>query len=131
MKIEFLDGTQLDVIVIFGGPRLIDGVMRDTLMLEFDPKKYELSELTTHFQDDAKCMSLFSYTEENINGEITLQKNKIGDGYTVFISAESETRRIQPPPGVLAPEETESVNVVTIAQITYQEYIDATSASEE
>ena len=30
MLLEFVDGTQLTVRDIFGGPRLVSGVMRDT-----------------------------------------------------------------------------------------------------
>lgn len=124
MKIEFLDGSQIDVITIFGGPRLINGVMRDTLNIEVSPETIGFEELKAHFNNNPKTSTLYSYTEEQTGDGIALQKNKIGDGYNIFVSITDETRRQQTPPGVLAPDVMENVYIVTISQMTYQEYQD-------
>ena len=122
MKLEFRDGSQIDVIAIFGGPRLINGVMRDTLRIEVSPETIEFEELKSHFKDNPKTSMLYSYTEEpTVNGTV-LQKNFIGEGYNIFVSISNEIRRVQNPPGILAPDVMEEVNIVTISQMTYQEY---------
>lgn len=125
MKLEFLDGSQIDVIAIFGGPKMIDGVMRDTIRIEVSPESSNLEDLKTYFKDPLKTSMLFSYTEEQISGNIELKKNMIGEGYNIFVSANQETRKIQQQPGILAPEQTEDINVIVISQMTYQEYQDA------
>ena len=125
MKLEFLDGSQIDVIAIFGGPKMINGVMRDTLRIEVSPESSNLEDLKTYFKDPLKTSMLFSYTEEQISGNIELKKNMIGEGYNIFVSANQETRKIQQQPGILAPEQTEDINVIVISQMTYQEYQDA------
>lgn len=125
MKLEFLDGSQIDVIAIFGGPRMINGKIRDTLRIEVSPESSNLEDLKIYFQDPLKTSILYSYTEETGLHQMELNKNIIGEGYNIFVSADQETRKIPQPPGVLAPDQTETINVIVISQMTYQEYQDA------
>lgn len=119
MILEFLDGSQIDVIAIFGGPQLINGVMRDTLRIEVSPT-IEFDKLKSHFKDNPKTSMLYSYTESADGSEVT--KNEIGEGYNIFVSISDEERKKASPPGRLLPDQIEEVYVVTIAQMTYQEY---------
>lgn len=122
MRLEFLDGSQIEILTIIGGPRLIMGTMRDTLRIEVSPKTIGLEELKSHFKDNPKTKMLYSYTDVEEDGQITEVKNEIGEGYTIFVSISDEERRIAAPPGRLLPDKIEEVYIVTIAQMTYQEY---------
>lgn len=123
MKLEFLDGTQLEVINIFGGPRLVMGVMRDTLRIEVSPNTIDFKDLKTLFKDNPATALLYCYTETvDESGNNITEKNEIGEGYSIFVSVSDEERKVAAPPGRLAPDEIEEVFVVTIAQMTYQEY---------
>lgn len=123
MILQFKDGTQLDVLGIFGGPRLIMGVMRDTLRIEVDPSTTSFGELKTLFKNNPNTSTLYSYTESvDDNNRPIIKRNEIGEGYEIFVSISDEHRRVTPPPGKIVPDQLEEVFVVTIAQMTYQEY---------
>lgn len=123
MKLEFLDGTQLEVTNIFGGPRLVMGVMRDTLRIEISPNTIEFKDLKVLFKDNPATVMLYCYTDTvDDSGNVVTEKNEIGEGYSIFVSVSDEERKVAAPPGRLAPDEIEEVFVVTIAQMTYQEY---------
>lgn len=127
MKLEFLDGSQIDVLTIIGGPRLIMGVMRDTLRIEVSPSSIGFDELKSHFKDNPKTGMLYTYTDvndvdEDGNPITTSVKNEIGEGYKIFVSISDEERKVTAPPGRLLPDQVEEVYIVTIAQMTYQEY---------
>lgn len=122
MKLEFLDGSQIEILTIIGGPRLIMGTMRDTLRIEVSPKSIGFEELKSHFKDNPKTRMLYTYTDVNEEGRTIEVKNEIGEGYSIFVSISDEERIIAAPPGRLLPDKVEEVYIVTIAQMTYQEY---------
>lgn len=125
MLLEFLDGSQLEVNEIFAGPKLVMGVMRDTLRIEIPPDKSTFNELLTKFKDVDNCRTLFTYTDDiDENGNPVVVKNTIGEGYCIFVSVTYEERLVRCSPGVLLPDKTESLYIVTIAQMTFNEYID-------
>ena len=125
MTLEFLDGTQLEVITIIGGPKLIGGVMRDTLQIEVDPSVATLEQLKTLFKDPIKCRTLYGYNEavDESTDQVSTVRETIGEGYTIFVSVADEERHIAAPPGYLQPDTIEEVCVVQIAQLTYAEYM--------
>ena len=133
MILELLDGTQLEVKNIFGGPRLIDGVMRDTLRIEVDPAVIGFGDLKDLFKDNPNTALLSTYNEvTNDDGEITNVKTDIGEGYQLFVSITDTERKVTPPPGRLVPDTYEEIYIVTMAQLTYQEYhnINTTSTND-
>lgn len=132
MILQFKDGTQLDVLGIFGGPRLIMGVMRDTLRIEVDPSSVTFDKLKALFKNNPNTSTLYTYTETvDDNNRPIIKKNEVGEGYEIFVSISDEERRITPPPGKMAPDQIEEVYVVTVAQMTYQEYQQAHDVGEE
>jgi len=124
MILEFLDGSQIDVKNIFGGPRLILGVMRDTLRIEVSPDTCSFEDLKVHFKDNPKTESLYTYENvENAKGKMVSKKIEVGKGYQIFVSITDEVREIPSEPGKMGPINVEEVYVVTIAQLTYPEYV--------
>ena len=124
MILEFINGDQINVNSIFGGPKLINGVMRDTLRIEINPNEYTFDQLKSFFKDNPNTSKLYSYSEsKDDNGDIINVKNEIGEGYKIFVSISDEERHIQQVPGKLVPARTEEVYIVTIAQQTYEEYM--------
>lgn len=132
MILEFVDGTQIEVEAIFGGPRLINGVMRDTLRIEVSPDTIGFDDLKSLFKNNPATSMLYSYTN-NIDeeGNTITEKNTIGEGYNIFVSISDETRKVVTPPGMLLPDKLEDIFIVTIAQMTYQEYHETHQDSEE
>lgn len=127
MTLEFIDGSQLEVLAIIGGPKLVRGVMRDTLQIEVDPTSISFSELKALFKDEEKCRTLYSYTEavDESTDTNTMVRNTVGEGYTIFVSIADEEKLLTHQPGLMLPDEIEELYVVTIAQMTYQEYVAA------
>lgn len=123
MILEFLDGTQLKVRDIFGGPRIVMGVMRDTFRIEVDHDVSTFEELKKLFKDNPNAKILYTYVDDVDEDGNTIQKRvEAGEGYTIFVSITDETRRVNNVPGRIAPEKTEEVYVIQIAQQTYDEY---------
>ena len=120
MVLEFLDGTQLEVKAIFGGPRLIMGVMRDVLRIEVDPNTIGFADLRAMFKENPNTRMLYTYVEED--GIPDPERKLIGEGYMIFVSISDEERKVTVPPGVMAPDQKEEIFVVQIAQQTYAEY---------
>lgn len=124
MKLEFANGEQIDVKAIFGGPKLIMGVLRDTLRIEVDPETITFDNLKQIFTSTSMVSTLYTYSESlDENNQKTSVKTTLGEGYKIFVSISDEVRRINQVPGKLAPDKTEEVYVVTIAQQTYQEHL--------
>lgn len=117
MLLEFGNGTQLEVDNIIGGPRLVMGVLRDTLRIEVYPHVMEFKELKSLFEQGDGTF----YTTEEVDGEV--QKVMIGEGYTILVAVSDEKRKVGTPPGRLLPDQYEEIYVVTIAQETYQEHL--------
>lgn len=124
MILEFLNGDQLNVKAIFGGPRLISGIMRDTLRIEIDPKTISFDDLKNKFKDNPNVAKLYTYSEStDSEGKVNAVKTEMGEGYKIFVSISDEERHVQQVPGKLAPAVTEEVYIVTIAQQTYEEFL--------
>ena len=130
MLLKFADGSSIQVRDIFGGPRLVMGVMRDTLRIEVDPETISFEDLRNHFKNNPKTVKL--YTEmpsEDGMSEPTV--SEIGEGYRIFISIAEEQKKVAAPPGKLVPEKYEDIYVVQIAQQTYEEYMASETPSEK
>jgi hypothetical protein len=131
MILELLDGTQIEVKNIFGGPRLIDGVMRDTLRIEVDPDTIAFGVLKSYFKDNPSTALMSTYNDVEEDGEVKSVKSDIGEGYQIFVSITDEERKVTPPPGRLVADTYEEVFIVTMAQLTYQEYTESDSTTSE
>jgi hypothetical protein len=123
MLLELNDGMQLNPIAIFGGPRLVDGVLRDTLRIEFEQTGLNTTVLRSIFTDSNKTMHLYTYNDDiDEDGNVVEVKTEVGEGYCIFVSVSDETRKIMHPPGKILPDVYEDIFVVNIAQMTYDEY---------
>lgn len=122
MIIEFLNGEQLEVNSIYGAPRLVDGVIRDVLKIEVNINN-DKSNLERLFKDNPNAFKIYSYSETpDENGGVKSTKTLMAEGYTIFISIDTEEKVIKHPPGRLLPDTKENVRVIMIAQQTYEEY---------
>lgn len=137
MILEFKDGTQLEVKAIFGGPRLVNGELRDTLRIEVDPNTIYFDDLKALFRLNENTDELYVYNNSSdAENDPVKGKTKIGDGYNIFVSITDEERLIAPPPGQLQPKRFEQVYIVSIAQMTYLEHeensypVDGSSSAE-
>ncbi len=123
MILEFEDGQQITVKAILGGPRLVDGVMRDVLRVEIDPETMAFRDVKTLFTQPSKTNHLYTYGEEpDENGDPVVKKILSGEGYNHFVSISEERRRVIYPPGRIRPPEYEEIIAVCVAQMTYEEY---------
>ena len=130
MILEFVDGSSIDVIAIFGSPVNINGTMRDVLTIDIDPNTISQNKLREIFNNTNNLAHLYTYEDEvNENDEIVTSKIEIGEGYTILLNVEKETRKVEKFPGKITPDEFTSVLVVTIAQMTYDEWIASGYAS--
>lgn len=120
MTIEFMNGETLEVKQVFGGARLIDGIKRDVLRIEVSPT-IEKEELERLFKDNPNAFRIYSYINREESPNIA-KRVIMAEGYTIFIGITSEKKIIPHQPGLLLPDKSEFVNVVSIAQITYEEY---------
>jgi len=124
MILEFYDQSQINVKGIFGGPKLIGNIIRDTLRIEVDPSTITFDELRNKFRNSFNLSLLYTYSETPTDTEETaINKNLIGEGYKIFVSISEEERVVPHMPGLLAPEEKETIYVVNIAQQTWDEHV--------
>lgn len=122
--LEFNDGYKLNVLNIFGGPVNIDGIIRDVLTIEIDTKTDTIDNINKIFNNSANLIHLYSYESDyNENGDITDIKIEIGEGYTILLGVEEITRKVDHFSGKILPDEYETIYSVTIAQMTYEEWI--------
>ena len=117
MYIEFTDGTQLECLRILGKPVMYNGTERDTLNIEFTPSD-TLDHIRSYFTNPSNMETLYSRLSD------LTPKETIGTGYMILVDARDESRRIKYAPGEMRPIQYENVFVITIAQLTYQEYQD-------
>ena len=130
MILEFVDESSIDVIAIFGSPVNINGTIRDVLTIEVDPATTSQNKLREIFSNTDNLAHLYTYEDEvNENDEIITSKIEIGEGYTILLNVEKEARKVEKFPGKITPDEFTSVLVVTIAQMTYDEWISSGYAS--
>lgn len=130
MQLKFVDGSSIQVLSIFGGPRLINGVMRDTLRIEVAPETISFEDLKSHFKNNPKTVKLYTI-EPSTDGSTEAKESEIGEGYRIFVSIAEEQKRISAPPGKLVPPKYEDIYVVQIAQQTYEEYVSEVPSVEE
>ena len=124
MILEFLDGTQLEVITILGGPANVDGLIRDVLTVEIESGSIPLAELRLLFENAPNLSKLYTYEEErNEDDDIFMNKIEIGEGYTIVLGIETVKRKILSFPGKIVPETFEYIFQVQLAQMTYDEWI--------
>jgi len=130
MILEFVDGTQIDVMVILGGPANINGIIRDVLTIEVSPALESLDNLNKVFNKTDNLARLYTYEEErNENYDILLNKIEIGEGYTILLGIDKVRRKINNFPGKIAPDMYEIIYQVQLAQMTYDEWIASGYAS--
>lgn len=118
MILELKNGQQINVIRILGGPRVVEGVERDTLSIEVDPSIMDIEDLRTIFSSKHETEKLYTYIQENGSE----RKALIGTGYTILLSTRTENRKVKYPPGEIHEDAYEEINVVNLAQMTYSEY---------
>lgn len=127
MVLEFQDGMQLNIIGIYGGPQTIDGVERDVFRIVIPQNVMSKADLTTLFKDNPeKTNRLYTYGE--VPDELGFPKEtKIlsGQGYNIFISIQEEQDVRRGIPGRLFKEVITDVYAIYMAQMTYDEYVQA------
>jgi len=120
MILEFADGSQLEVLVIFGDTIIDDDeIERDALTIDIDPNIATIEELKLIFNDSTKTDHLYTYLN---NDGINQVKTEIGEGYNKFIYAVNENKLVRQIPGKITKKQFQNVNSVRIAKLTYDEY---------
>jgi hypothetical protein len=112
MILELKDGTKVIVNSIFGGPKKINGTERDVLRIEVDPTIYTASSLETLFKNNPNTDKLYTYPTNDAKES---DRKEIGEGYTLFVSLQLESKHRLQVPGSVVTESTDSVYMVTIA----------------
>lgn len=126
MILEFKNGDQLQVMTIFGGPVTFDGITRDVLTIEIDNKTTTVDNLKHIFSNASNMTHLYTYEDTfDENGDSINIKIEIGEGYTILLGIEEITRKVDHIPGKMLPDEYETIYIVTIAQMTYDEWVEA------
>lgn len=124
MKLRFMDGKEIDVLRIYGGPKLIDGIKRDVLRIEVDPDYILFDDLKRCFENNPNTMVMYTDSSTVENGEPITELVELGVGYTKFISQTIENITIPHTPGKLEPDIVQKTYIVQIAQMTYDEYLE-------
>jgi len=110
----FHNDTQIEVMQIFGGPRLLYGSMRDVLTIEIEVKEGNTVDVIKKlFLENIGSGTLYAITDND--------KTEIGQGYNILVSVADEYREVVPTPGKREPLTIEEVYIVTLAQSTHQE----------
>ena len=118
MILEFTDGSQLECLRIFGKPVTYNGIERDTLSIEISPDDTSLEHVRTYFLNPSNMEFIYSRKSSDA------VKETIGTGYMILVDSRTENRRVKHRPGEMVPETYQDVIIITIAQLTYQEYQD-------
>ena len=113
--LEFMNGSKLKVIAIFGGPVNVNGIIRDVLTIEVDPKNASLYRLEGLFSNPNNLAYLHLY-ESGYDKKI-----EIGEGYTMLLGIEEVTEKVNQFPGKIAKPQYRTFYTVSIAQLTYDE----------
>lgn len=122
--LEFMNGSRIEVNVIFGGPVNVNGIIRDVLSIEINPKSISLTDLQTLFDNPNNLAHLYTYELECDDNDIQFKtKIEIGEGYTILLGIEEVDQLIQPFPGKITKPQSKDVYIVTIAQMTYDEWM--------
>lgn len=122
MILEFANGSKINVMTIIGGPVNLNGITRDVLTIEVDPSVVPIDNLKRIFANTSNLAHLYTY-EDSEDESVADTKIEIGEGYTILISVEEITRKVNKFPGKIVEDTYETINLVTIAQMTYEEWI--------
>ena len=123
MILEFNDGSQLEILRIFGSKHLIQGVYRDVLSIQIDQSANTIDNLKSIFADSNKTNHLYTPSEDTDDkGNIINVTTEIGEGYNLLLSVEPTRIEISAMPGKIVPPKYQDIYVVSIAQMTYDEY---------
>lgn len=122
--LEFKNKSQIKVMTILGGPINIDGITRDVLTIEVDPNIIDINTLRRIFEDAENISHLYTY-ESDEDCILADTRIEIGEGYTILLGIEEITRKITPFPGKIVPDSFETIYTVTLAQMTYEEWINS------
>lgn len=122
MLLRFADKSTIEIKNIFGAYQMVNGVLRDTLKIEIDPKVASYDELVSLFKDNPNTETLFTVNELDDGSQSV---STIGEGYTVYVSVSNERVKkfSSAEPGKIIKPEYEDIFVVRIAQQTYEEYM--------
>ena len=123
MILEFVDGTQIIVNTIIGGPAIVGDNTRDVLTIEIDPNSISIANLESKFHNIKNLAHLYTYEIDEETGNNC--KLEIGEGYTMVLKVESLTRVVPPFPGKISQIEYETIYIVKLAQLTYQEWMNS------
>lgn len=124
MILEFNNKSQIKVMTILGGMVNVNGVNRDVLTIEIDPKFIQMDVVKRIFEDTENLSHLFTY-ESDEDGVLADEKIEIGEGYTILLGVEEVNRKIIPFPGKIVPDTFETIYEVRLAQMTYNEWIES------
>jgi len=123
MVLELANAIRIDVLTILGGPVNFEGITRDVLTIEVDPKLIPIETLEKIFGDIDSLAHIYTYEEDEDGGNP--EKIEIGEGYTIVVGIDEVTRKVTPFPGKIVPVTYETINVVTLAQMTYDEWMES------
>lgn len=124
MILEFANKSKINVLTIIGGPVNLDGITRDVLTIEIDPEVIPIETVERIFNDTKNLSHLYTY-ESDEDGVLADERIEIGEGYTILLGIEKINRKINPFPGKIVPDTFETVCNVTLAQMTYDEWINS------
>jgi hypothetical protein len=118
-----MDDKTLIVKRVVGGPRLVDGEYRDVIRIEVDDS-IDTETLEKLFKDNPNTFVLYTANGLLDDGDIvyTSESKLMCQGYTIFAGIEHEDRTIPHKPGLLLPDTEEHLNIISLAQMTYDEY---------
>ena len=125
MILEFVNKFRMNVKNIFGGPINVNGIIRDVLSIEIEPDdSISINDIKAIFNNTKNLAFLYTYELDYIeNGDLVNKKLQIGEGYTILLGVEEVTRKLNNFPGTIAPERFETLYIVNIAQLTYDEWM--------
>lgn len=124
MIIELMDGTQIvNVRNVYGGPKLIDGVVRDTLRIEIDISE-SIEDIENILFNNPNTMKMYTFnTIINDDKSVTEEKVLMCEGYNIGVYIKKVEKVIPHKPGFLLPDEKIEIIEVMMAQLIYDEYI--------
>lgn len=115
MKLTLANRREFVPIRILGEPEVVAGHRRDVLTIHFDPNEYSVDILAEVFGETFNTSQMWT---EDTSGEPVL----MGVGYCIYMGTAPEVLDVPSPVGLITEPRTEIVNVVKLAQLTYEEY---------
>lgn len=115
MKLILANRREVVPIRILGEPEVVAGKRRDVLTIHFDPNEYSVETLVEIFSVTFNTSQMWT---EDASGNPVL----MGMGYCIYMGTAPEVLDIPAPVGMITEPRTEVVNIVKLAQLTYEEY---------